>query len=225
MAKKQPEHHTVHPPPGDVFVSFCSRCGVPEDVTDPGDVARIIDLCSRCGAVCVTHIYRHSGRLAGGPRGERTPAEVAALDRAAAVSLIEEPTGRMLAVWNCRYSGWTLPGGKVEDGEALAEALHRELIEETGLFPVRSEHVYDAPHILAVAPDRARHVHIFRVDKLKVAHNPLSLPFSPYVGMMLEAESPANAFAWFTRDEFLRFCPFDSFYRRAFAVIPPPGPK
>ena len=37
----------------------------------------------------------------------------------AAVSYVERSDGRILCVWNSRYGGWTLPGGKVEEGETV----------------------------------------------------------------------------------------------------------
>jgi ADP-ribose pyrophosphatase YjhB (NUDIX family) len=44
---------------------------------------------------------------------------------------------------------WSLPGGKLEDGETLAEALVREMKEETGLDVKPGRLLYVCDHLLA----------------------------------------------------------------------------
>lgn len=60
--------------------------------------------------------------------------------------------GRLLLLNQDTDTGksWSLPGGKLEDGETLAEALVREMKEETGLEvePVRLLYVCD--HVAAL---------------------------------------------------------------------------
>lgn len=61
-------------------------------------------------------------------------------------ALIADPEGRVLVVkthkWGDRYG---IPGGKIEEGETMEAAVHREVREETGLtvFDVRFALVQD----------------------------------------------------------------------------------
>ncbi|MFP5501554.1 MAG: NUDIX domain-containing protein [Candidatus Sericytochromatia bacterium] len=61
-------------------------------------------------------------------------------------ALIADPEGRVLVVkthkWGDRYG---IPGGKIEEGETMEAAVHREIKEETGLdvFEVRFAMVQD----------------------------------------------------------------------------------
>lgn len=62
-----------------------------------------------------------------------------------ALSLIQRPDGAILAAWNRKHSGWSLPGGKCETGETLESAQARELFEETSLRTVGGKLAYTAP--------------------------------------------------------------------------------
>ena len=49
-------------------------------------------------------------------------------------ALIVGPDEKLLMVHTLKWSGlWGIPGGKIKGGEASEEALHREIMEETGL--------------------------------------------------------------------------------------------
>lgn len=50
----------------------------------------------------------------------------------AVVALVTNAEGRVLLVEGGRH-GWELPGGQVEEGESLLDALAREVREETGV--------------------------------------------------------------------------------------------
>ena len=74
---------------------------------------------------------------------------------------------------------WSLPGGRVEFGETMAEALVREVQEETGLE--------------VVAGDYIGHVEIFGDDAHFVVHDYYAIAFDPDV---LVAGDDAAEAAW-----------------------------
>lgn len=54
-------------------------------------------------------------------------------------ALVHDDDGRLLVVRRAREPGaglWSVPGGRVERGESDAEAVRREVLEETGLHVV-----------------------------------------------------------------------------------------
>lgn len=62
-------------------------------------------------------------------------------------ALIVGPDARVLLIRTHKWGDrWGVPGGKVEWGESLLEAVHREVFEETGLrvFDVRWANVQEA---------------------------------------------------------------------------------
>ena len=49
-------------------------------------------------------------------------------------ALVVGPSGRVLLVQTHKWRGkWGVPGGKIEYGETMRQALEREFLEETGL--------------------------------------------------------------------------------------------
>jgi len=124
----------------------------------------------------------------------------------AAIALIERPEDRrLLCVWNGRYGCWSLPGGMVEEGETVEEALARELREETGLTLLTFELLYDGPHGVASAdPTRANAVKVFRVTA--AAGEPREV----------EIGRPVT---WLTQEEFLKWSSFAVLYEKVFALL------
>lgn len=125
----------------------------------------------------------------------------------AALAFIERLDRRFLCVWNLRYNGWALPGGKVEDGETPLHALGRELWEETGLELISADIVFEGPHDLAPQGEE-------NSGRIVCLFTALT------IGTPREME-PGGKVAWLTREEFMATSPFAAFYRNIFTEVLP----
>ena len=71
------------------------------------------------------------------PTGRSTVSRVGDWPRIPCVgAIVRDPAGRLLLVRRANppaQGTWSLPGGRVEPGECDADALRREVLEETGL--------------------------------------------------------------------------------------------
>ncbi len=123
----------------------------------------------------------------------------------AAVAYIEDYDNQLLCVWNRRYKGWSLPGGKVEDGETPEQAVARELEEETGLLLKKATLLFVGPHGMKIDSTRGSQVYLFRVEA---------------IGEPCQIEDGCPV-TWLTRAEFLKTSPFAEFYAMVFEVVPP----
>lgn len=116
---------------------------------------------------------------------------------------------RLLVVWNPRYGCWTLPGGRVEEGETPLAAAVRELEEETGARATTVTLAYEAPaDPVALEPGRGQYVYVYRV--VSAYRTPREV-------------EPGCPVSWFTRDAFFAGCRFHAFYRTMFEVLATPG--
>lgn len=123
----------------------------------------------------------------------------------AAVALIERD-GKILCVWNRRFQGWGLPGGKVEEGEGLIDTVRRELQEETGLYTLSLFQFYKAESSLSDGP---RQVYVFRII---ASGEPREM----------EKNCPVQ---WMTPEELIATSPFRDFYIKMFETFGEPAAR
>jgi 8-oxo-dGTP pyrophosphatase MutT (NUDIX family) len=73
------------------------------------------------------------------PGGERFEHHVVRTRPAAGVVVVDDARSSVLLLWRHRFVtdswGWEIPAGRVEDGELLADAAAREVLEESGWHP------------------------------------------------------------------------------------------
>ncbi|TVR10176.1 MAG: NUDIX domain-containing protein [Salinarimonadaceae bacterium] len=81
-------------------------------------------------------------------------------------AVVHDPAQGVLLIRHTYTPGWQFPGGGVERGEAIGEALERELREEA-CIALRAEPVLHGLFFNRAASDRD-HVAVYRVDDFAV---------------------------------------------------------
>ncbi len=94
-------------------------------------------------------------------------------------ALILDPEGRICLLRHSYVAGWHLPGGAVEPGETLHQALLREVHEETGLA------IAEAPALFGIYFNarmaRRDHVALYVISAFtRTAHRPSPLEIREY---------------------------------------------
>ena len=111
--------------------------------------------------------------------------------RAVSAAIFHE--GRFLLVRRGRAPAlglYAFPGGRVEAGETLAEAVRREVIEETGALLSSVEHLIDLELVSEQEEGRVEFI--------------LSVHAACFAGGDIAAGDDAAAVAWLTLDEMAR---------------------
>jgi len=81
-----------------------------------------------------------------------------------AVGIVFDQTGRVLVgqrtVKDQYFKKWEFPGGKLEEGESVIDALGREFKEEVGIQVLSSEYLLQVDHDY---PDRQVRLYIYTI--------------------------------------------------------------